>query len=102
MILFSSPSYIGLYKRYAIAIDITAGSFLKADDTGFSFLEETLGDESYAVGFRLGDEELCEQINTALLALAENGKMAEIASNEDYAEIIDMLTLIDVPADTAA
>ena len=86
----------------AIAIDITAGSFLKADDTGFSFLEETLGDESYAVGFRLGDEELCEQINTALLALAENGKMAEIASNEDYAEIIDMLTLIDVPADTAA
>ena len=68
----------------------------------YSFLEETLGDESYAVGFRLGDEELCKQINTALLALAENGKMAEIASNEDYAEIIDMLTLIDVPADTAA
>ena len=86
----------------AIAIDITAGSFLKADDVGFSFLEETLGDESYAVGFRLGDEELCEQINTALLALAENGKMAEIASNEDYAEIIDMLTLIDVSADAAA
>ena len=86
----------------AIAIDITAGSFLKSGDEGFSFLDETLGDESYAVGFRLGDEELCEQINTALLALAENGKMAEIASKEDYAEIIDMLTLIDATADAAA
>ncbi len=79
----------------AIAIDITAGSFLKSDDEGFSFLEETIGDESYAVGFRLGEEELAEKVNEALLALAEDGTMAEIASKDDYAEIVEMLTLID-------
>lgn len=79
----------------AIAIDITAGSFLIADEEGYSFLEETLGEETYAAGFRLGDQELADQVSEALEALAENGTIAEIAAKEDYESIRAMLTIID-------
>ncbi len=77
----------------AIAIDATAGGFLISGETGYMFLEETLGVETYAAGFRLGDEELRDQVNEALEALAANGTIAEIASKEDYADIRDYLTL---------
>ena len=77
----------------AIAIDATAGSYLIGDSDDYTFLAETLGEETYAAGFRVDDTELAEQISNALKALAESGKIAEIAANEDYDEIRDYLTL---------
>ena len=53
-------------------------------------LDQTLNTEQYAVGFRLGDQELCDTVNAALQELANNGTVADLA--EKY-EIADMVTL---------
>ena len=75
----------------AIAIDITAGSYLISGVSGYGFLDETLGSETYAIGFRLGDEELRDSVNEALQALADNGTFDKIG--QKYPDIYDHLTL---------
>jgi len=75
----------------AIAIDMTAGGFLIEGEEGFTFLEEDLGVESYAIGFRLDDEELRDQVNEGLQALVDNGTYDEIG--QKYPEIYDYLCL---------
>ena len=75
----------------AIAIDVTSGNYLMSDEEDYQFLEEALGSEQYAIGFRKDDTELCEKINTALEALAEDGTFDTIGKK--YPEIYDYLTL---------
>lgn len=75
----------------AIAIDVTAASFFMEDSDDVVLLDEYLGSEEYAIGFRLDDTELCEQVNEALLALAENGTFDEIG--QKYEDIYDYLIL---------
>ena len=55
------------------------------------FLDETLGVESYAIGFRVGDEELAEQVSGAVQALVLDGTYEKIG--EKYPEIKDYLCL---------
>lgn len=62
-----------------------------ASDQPYVFLDEDLGVESYAIGFRQGDEELMEQVNGAVKALVKNGTYAEIG--EKYPDIKDYLCL---------
>jgi len=57
----------------------------------YQFLEETLGVESYAIGFRVGDEELANTVSGAVQALVLNGTYAEIG--EKYPDIKDYLCL---------
>ena len=78
----------------AIAIDVTTGDYQMSKVDGLAYLDEELGDEVYAIGFRPEDTELCEKINTALKALAEDGTMEKIASQEKYSEIYENLTMI--------
>jgi len=75
----------------AIAIDVTSGQYLMSNASGYKFLDEALGSEQYAIGFRKGDTELCDQINAALDALVANGKYDEIGKK--YPEIYDFLCL---------
>ena len=75
----------------AIAIDVTSGNYLMSGETDYVFLDEVLGSEVYAIGFRKDDTELCDQINAALEALAGDGTVAAIAEN--YPEIADYITL---------
>ncbi len=75
----------------AIAIDVTAGNHLMGDSGDYVYLDETLGTESYAIGFRKGDTELRDKINAALEELAKNGKYDEIGKK--YPEIYDYLCL---------
>ncbi|MBR0400412.1 MAG: transporter substrate-binding domain-containing protein [Mogibacterium sp.] len=75
----------------AVAIDVTSGNFLMNDEEGYAYLDEDLGSEVYAIGFRKDDTELCEKINAALDALAEDGTVEKIAAN--YPEIKDYITL---------
>ena len=75
----------------AIAIDVTSGNYLMSGETDYVFLDEVLGSEVYAIGFRKDDTELCDQINAALEALAADGTVAAIAEN--YPEIADYITL---------
>ena len=77
----------------AIAIDATAGGYLISDVEGYKFLDETLGVETYAAGFRKGDEALRDKVNEALEALSADGTIAKIAEKEEYADIRDYLCL---------
>lgn len=75
----------------AIAIDVTAGNHLIDGETDYVFLEEELGSEQYAIGFRKDDTELCEKVNAALDALVEDGTYDKIG--QKYPEIYDYLCL---------
>jgi len=58
---------------------------------GYKFLDENLGVESYAIGFRKGDNALMEQVTAAVKALVKNGTYDKIAEN--YPDIKDYLCL---------
>ena len=77
----------------AIAIDMTAGTFLVSNEGGndYVFLDENLGVESYAIGFRKGDDELAKTVSDAVQALVDNGTYAKIGEN--YPDIKDYLCL---------
>ena len=62
-----------------------------ASDVAYVFLDETLGVESYAIGFRIGDEELANTVSGAVQALVLNGKYDEIGAK--YPDIADYLCL---------
>lgn len=48
-------------------------------------LEEPLSTEQYAVGFKLGNEELRDQVQATLDEIAEDGTLEKIAANyKDY------------------
>ncbi len=75
----------------ALAIDVTRANEAIANDTTLECLTEQLGSEQYAIGFRKGDTELCQQVDKALDALAKDGTVAKIA--EKYPEIAEYITL---------
>ena len=79
----------------AIAIDVTTGDYQMTKVKGLKYLDEEMGDEVYAIGFRMDDTELCEKVNAAMKALAEDGTMEKIASQDKYSEIYENLTMID-------
>ena len=57
----------------------------------YVFLDETLGVESSAIGFRTGEEELAETVSGAVQALVLNGTYDKIGAN--YPDIKDYLCL---------
>ena len=57
----------------------------------YVFLDEDLGVESYAIGFRKGEEELANTVSGAVQALALNGTYDQIGAK--YPEIKDYLCL---------
>ena len=57
----------------------------------YKFLDEMLGSEQYAIGFRKEDTELRDTINKALDDLVADGTYAKIG--EKYPEIKDFLCL---------
>jgi polar amino acid transport system substrate-binding protein len=75
----------------AIAIDVTSGNYLMSNETDYVYLDEELGSEQYAIGFRKDDTELCEKINAALDALVADGTYEEIGKK--YPDIYDYLCL---------
>ncbi len=75
----------------AIAIDVTSGNYLMSGEEDYMFLDEALGSEQYAIGFRKDDQELCDKINAALDALVADGTYDAIG--QKYPEIYDFLCL---------
>ena len=64
----------------------------KADEpVTYGFLEENLGTESYAIGFRIGEQELADTVSGAVMALVLNGTYDAIG--EKYPDIKDYLSL---------
>ena len=75
----------------ALVLSLAACSKKGDGDGGYRFLDEDLGVESYAIGFRIGDNALAEQVNGAVKALVKNGTYKKIAEN--YPDIKDYLNL---------
>ncbi len=46
----------------------------------YKLLEEGLSSEQYAIGFRLGDQALCDEVTKTLKEMAKDGKLAEIST----------------------
>ncbi len=57
----------------------------------YAFLDETLGTESYAIGFRIGDDELAKTVSGAVKALVLDGTYEQIGKS--YPDISDYLCL---------
>lgn len=75
----------------ALAIDIGVAKYqINSRGEGFMILDESLNTEQYAIGFKKGNDELCEIVNADLQKLAEDGTVQELA--EKY-EIADMVSL---------
>ena len=77
----------------AVAIDVTTGNFQMSNQTGLKYLDEELGDEVYAIGFRVDDTALRDKVDEALKALAEDGTMDTIG--QKYPDIYDSLSMIN-------
>lgn len=75
----------------ALAIDIGVANYqIKSRGEGYTVLSETLNTEQYAIGFKKGNQELCDIVNADLEKLTEDGTVAELAEKYDIA---DMVTL---------
>lgn len=46
----------------------------------YKLLDEGLSSEQYAIGFRLGDQALCDEVTKTLKEMAADGKLAEIST----------------------
>lgn len=70
----------------AIAVDIGVAQYqLTNHSDKFRKLEEPLSTEQYAIAFKLGNEELRDQVQATLDEMAEDGTLAEIAAKyKDY------------------
>lgn len=75
----------------ALAIDVTRANEAMAKNDQLECLEEALGSEQYAIGFRKDDTELRDKIDAALEALAADGTVDKIAQN--YPDIAEYLIL---------
>ncbi len=80
----------------AVAADVGVATYNINSKSGeYVILEEPLSTEQYAVGFKLGNTELRDQVNAELLKMAEDGTMMKIAENYvDDGLVLDNLCLI--------
>lgn len=99
--------WIAMLLAGCMVAAMLAGCGSTADEGGteakdeYVYLDEVLGKEQYAIGFRKDDTELCELVNAGLDAMAANGTFDEIGKK--YPEIYDFLTLNkEVTADDSA
>ncbi len=80
----------------AVAIDIGVANYQIAGREGYVILDEYLNSEQYAVGFKKGNQALCDIINEDLEVLLVSGVFDEIAAAyEDMGIPSDMLCLAD-------
>jgi len=66
----------------ALGVDsAVAGGFVEKGEGKFVTLEETLMDEKYAVGFKLGNESLRDEVQATLLEMVADGTAAKIVAH---------------------
>ena len=80
----------------AVAIDIGVANYQIAGRDEFVILDEYLNSEQYAVGFKKGNDALCNIINEDLEVLLTTGVFNKIAAEyEDMGIPSDMLCLAE-------
>ena len=72
----------------ALGVDsAVAGGFVEKGEGKFATLEETLMDEKYAVGFKLGNESLRDEVQATLLEMVADGTASKIVAHWAEEEI---------------
>ena len=70
---------------YAVACDLSIAQYQMAQNAGkFVQLDEALNSEHYAVGFKLGEDEMAKTVTESLKKLDSEGKVKELC--EKYAD----------------
>lgn len=65
---------------HAVCMDIGVANYeLESRGGGFVMLEDRLSSEEYGIGFRLGNTELRDEVQTTLLEMLDDGTFDEIA-----------------------
>ena len=80
----------------AVAIDVGVANYQIAGREGYVILDDYLNSEQYAVGFKKGNDALCDIINEDLAKMLEDGTFDEIAAKyEEMGIPADMLCLAE-------
>ena len=80
----------------AIAVDIGVAQYqLTSREGTFRMLEEQLSTEQYAVGFKLGNEELRDTVQNTLFEMYKDGTFMEIAEKYSDYNLSDMVCIGD-------
>ncbi len=72
----------------AIVVDIGVADYQLESREGFVMLEDKIRTEQYAVGFKLGNEELRDQVQATLDEMVEDGTFDKIAEEWDLADMV--------------
>ena len=76
----------------AVFVDAPVAKSYTAENEGFTIIDEELGAEQYGIAFRSGDQEMCDQIESAVAELVADGTYAEIAAK--YPDIVNNLLFL--------
>ena len=72
----------------AIVVDIGVADYQLESRTGFVMLDDKIRTEQYAVGFKLGNEELRDQVQSTLDEMVKDGTFDDIAKKWDLSDMI--------------
>jgi len=79
---------LGIEGADAVVMDEVVARYYMAKSEGkYRLLDEKLADEEYVIGFKKGNDKLKDEVELALRALKEEGKLAEIAEKWFGADI---------------
>lgn len=72
----------------AIVVDIGVADYQLESRTGFAILDDKIRTEQYAVGFKLGNEELRDQVQSTLDEMVKDGTFDDIAKKWDLSDMV--------------
>ena len=72
----------------AIVVDIGVADYQLESRTGFVMLDDKIRTEQYAVGFKLGTEELRDQVQSTLDEMLKDGTFDDIAKKWDLSDMV--------------
>lgn len=73
----------------AVAIDIGVAKYqIASRGEGYKILDEVIASENYGVGFKLGNNDLRDDVQNAMDKLAEDGTVAKLAEKYGIADMV--------------
>lgn len=72
----------------AIVVDIGVADYQLESRTGFAMLDDKIRTEQYAVGFKIGNEELRDQVQSTLDEMVKDGTFDDIAKKWDLSDMV--------------
>lgn len=79
---------MGTVEAIAMDIGVAKAQMTSREDDKFVILEDYLSSEQYGVGFKLGNEELRDEVEDTLMEMLEDGTFIEIAEKWDLQDSV--------------